>query len=374
MIEALMVLNAGSSSIKFQVLGRDGLDVLAAGRVARIGSAARLEAHRAGEGEEGFDLEPGAGHEAALAAINTFLARHATNWRMVATVHRVVHGGSGYVSPVIVTPEILADLSALTPLAPLHQPHNLAAIAASARLAGDIPDIACFDTAFHAGRGELFYSFAVSQALREQGVRRYGFHGLSYQWIAHELRGKHPTLQAGRVVVAHLGNGASLCAMQGGVSVDTTMGLTALDGLPMGTRPGSIDPGALLFMLRHLGMSVDEVEAELYHRSGLKGLSGISNDVETLLKSDDPRAAFALDYLALRTAQHIAAMAVSLGGIDALIFTGGVGENAAPVRTAILKRLGFLGDFATLVIPANEERMMGMLALNVLDGLHGNAT
>jgi acetate kinase len=154
--------------------------------------------------------------------------------------------------------------------------------------------------------------------------------------------------------------------MRGGVSVDTTMGLTALDGLPMGTRPGSIDPGALLFMLRHLGMSVDEVEAELYHCSGLKGLSGISNDVETLLKSDDPRAAFALDYFALRTAQHIAAMAASLGGIDALVFTGGVGENAAPVRQAILGRLGFLGDFARLVIPANEERMMGMMALQLL--------
>jgi acetate kinase len=374
MIEALMVLNAGSSSIKFQILRRDGLDVLAAGRVTRIGGAARLEARLTGGSEEALDLKPGADHEAALAAINAFLARHAGNWRMVATVHRVVHGGADYVAPVIVTPAILAELAALTPLAPLHQPHNLAAIAASARLAGDIPDIACFDTAFHAGRSELFYSFAVSRALREQGVRRYGFHGLSYQWIAHELRENHPALHAGRVVVAHLGNGASLCAMRGGVSVDTTMGLTALDGLPMGTRPGSIDPGAVLFMLRHLGMSVDEVEAELYHRSGLKGLSGISNDVETLLQSDEPRAAFALDYFALRTAQQIAAMAASLAGIDALVFTGGVGENAAPVRAAILSRLGFLGDFATLVIPANEERMMGMLALQLLDGSQNNAS
>ena len=188
------------------------------------------------------------------------------------------------------------------------------------------------------------------------------------------MQENHPALHAGRVVVAHLGNGASLCAVREGLSVDTTMGLTALDGLPMGTRPGSIDPGAVLFMLRHLGMSVDEVEAELYHRSGLKGLSGISNDVETLLKSNDPRAAFALDYFALRTAQQIAAMAASLTGIDALVFTGGVGENAAPVRQAILSRLGFLGDFPTLVIPANEERMMGMLALRLLDGSRNNAT
>jgi acetate kinase len=367
MIDALMVLNAGSSSIKFQVLACNGLGVLAAGRVTRIGGAARLEASAASEDAGAVDLAPGANHEAALAAINAFLAGHAGNWRMLATVHRVVHGGSKYVSPVIVTAEVLADLMALSPLAPLHQPHNLAAIAASARLAGSIPDIACFDTAFHAGRGELFDSFAVSRELREKGVRRYGFHGLSYQWVAHELREKHPALHAGRVVVAHLGNGASLCAMRNGASIDTTMGLTALDGLPMGTRPGSIDPGAVLFMLRHLGMSVEEVEAELYHRSGLKGLSGISNDVETLLKSDDPRAAFALDYFALRTAQQIAVMATSLNGIDALIFTGGIGEHAAPVREEILSRLGFLGDFATLVIAADEERLMGILALGLLE-------
>jgi len=366
MIDALMVLNAGSSSIKFQALACEGLAVLAAGRVTRIGGAARLQASAAGEGEKAIDLAPGASHEAALAAINAFLAGRAANWRMVATVHRVVHGGSNYVSPVVVTPQVLADLTALSPLAPLHQPHNLAAIAASARLAGSIPDIACFDTAFHAGRAELFDSFAVSRELRGRGVRRYGFHGLSYQWIAHELGERHPALHAGRVVVAHLGNGASLCAMRGGVSVDTTMGLTALDGLPMGTRPGSLDPGAVLFMLRHLGMSLDEVEAELYHRSGLKGLSGISNDVETLLDCDDPRAAFALDYFALRTAQQIAMMATSLDGIDALVFTGGIGEHAAPVREAILSRLGLLGDFTTLVIAANEERLMGMQALELL--------
>ena len=204
--------------------------------------------------------------------------------------------------------------------------------------------------------------------MREKGMRRYGFHGLSYQWLARVLADEHPRLHAGRVVAAHLGNGASLCAMLGGRSVDTTMGMTALDGLPMGTRCGALDAGAVLFMLQGLGMSADEVSNALYERSGLLGLSGLANDVETLLESPDPRARFALDFFAVRVAQFSAAMAAAMGGIDALVFTGGIGEHAGPVRDAIVERLRFLGDFEVLVVKANEERIMALQTLALLDG------
>lgn len=358
MIDVLLVLNCGSSSLKFEVFGHAALDRLAKGKVTGIGTAARLDAEI---GDETVD-RPLAGndHEAAMAAVVELIDRYDDGWRTVATVHRVVHGGGTFVAPVVVTPEILAALEALNPLAPLHQPYNLAGIAASKRLAGRAPDIACFDTAFHAGHDALFHTFALEAALREKGIRRYGFHGISYEWIARVLAAERPELAGARVVVGHLGNGASLCAMKNGVGIDTTMGMTALDGLPMGTRTGSLDPGAVTFMMRELGMSVEEIEQALYERSGLKGLSGISNDVKTLIESDNPRAAFALDYYALKTAQHAAAMAVSMGGLDAFVFTGGVGENAAPVRAAILARLAFLPAFETLVIPANEERMMAI--------------
>ncbi|MBL8645179.1 MAG: acetate kinase, partial [Rhodospirillaceae bacterium] len=205
---------------------------------------------------------------------------------------------------------------------------------------------------------DLFTRYAIPERLHAQGVRRYGFHGLSYAWLAGVLKREHPHLHAGRVVAAHLGNGASLCALHQGRSIDTTMGMTALDGLPMGTRVGAIDAGAIIYMLRDLGLGLDELENALYNESGLKGLSGLTNDVEVLLNSPDPRAAFALDYFALKVAQYAAAMAASLGGIDALVFTGGIGEHAVPVRKAVIKRLRFLGDFETLVIPANEERQM----------------
>ena len=282
-------------------------------------------------------------------------------------VHRIVHGGSLFVAPVIVTPDVVAKLETLVPLAPLHQPHNLAGIAASTRLAAHAVNIACFDTAFHAGQAELFNSFAVGRRLRDQGVRRYGFHGLSYEWIAQVLGERHRDLHAGRTVIAHLGNGASLCALRGGRSIDTTMSMTALDGLPMGTRSGAIDPGAIIYMIRDLGMDTGELEHVLYEQSGLEGLSGISNDVETLLGSPDERAAFALDFFAMRCAQFTAMMAVSMGGMDGLVFTGGIGENAAPVRNAIVDRLSFLGEFQTLVLPTNEERMMAIHAKRLLE-------
>lgn len=367
MIDTLLVLNTGSSSLKFQVFRRDTLDVLLAGKVIGIGEKAAISARLTGRDEKLDAHVDGNDHDAALKAVIDLIDRNDRDWSIAAVVHRIVHGGADFIEPVIVTPEIVKALESLIPLAPLHQPQNLAGIAASERLAAHAPNIACFDTAFHSGQAELFHSFAIDREYREQGIRRYGFHGISYEWIARVLQDKHPDLFNGRVVVGHLGNGASLCALQNGRSVDTTMSMTALDGIPMGSRSGAIDPGAVIYMLRQLGLSVDEVEHVLYEQSGLKGLSGISNDVETLLASHDPRARFALDYFALKTAQYAAAMAVSMGGMDAFVFTGGIGEHAAPVREAIVSRLGFLGNFRTLVIPANEERMMAVHAKRLLE-------
>lgn len=368
MIEAILVLNAGSSSLKFQAFDYDSLNVLIEGRVVRIGGAAQLSATLDGVTTH-TDLASGAGHEAALEAVLGFIDAHDDDWRIRGVAHRVVHGGTRYAEPVLTTPEVLRDLKALIPLAPLHQPHNLAAIEASGRLAGHVPDIACFDTGFHAEHADLYTRFALPRDLHEQGVRRYGFHGLSYAWIARELARTRPDLSAGRVVAAHLGNGASLCALVGGQSLDSTMGMTALDGLPMGTRCGALDAGAVLYLLRTGGFDVDGAEHLLYERSGLKGLSGLSNDVEALLASDAPEAAFALDYFALKAAQFAAGLAVSMGGIDALVFTGGIGEHAAPVRDAIIARLKPLGPFEVLIIPANEEREMAIQARNVLERL-----
>lgn len=367
MIDTLLVLNSGSSSLKFQVFAVDGLAMLAKGKAVRLGEAAPvMDAEVVGGAPEHVALAPNADHEAALSAALAFVDRHDAAWRMRAVAHRVVHGGDAFVEPVIVTPDVFAALEKLSPLAPLHQPHNLAAISAAQRLLGDVVSVACFDTAFHARRDPLFHDFALPRELRESGVRRYGFHGLSYHWVERTLAADHPALHAGRVVAAHLGNGASLCAMRAGRSVDTTMGMTALDGLPMGTRCGALDAGAVLYLLQELGMTPEQVSSALYERSGLLGLSEISNDVETLLASADPRAAFALTFFGMRVAQFAAAMAAAMGGIDALVFTGGIGEHAAPVREAIVERLRFLGPFEVLVVKANEERVMAVEAVDLL--------
>jgi acetate kinase len=366
MIDTLLVLNAGSSSLKFQVFDAHTLDVLMRGKVVRIGEAAQLNATLPSGARVKTDLTPGADHHAALSAVINLIHAHDGNWHVSAVAHRIVHGGPDYTAPVIITDEVMMHLEKLVPLAPLHQPHNLAAIKASAAIAGHAPDIACFDTAFHAAHTPLFTRFAIADHLHNQGVRRYGFHGLSYAWIANMLKEKHPHLYQGRVIAAHLGNGASLCAMKNGASIDTTMGMTALDGLPMGTRVGAFDAGAVIYMLRHLGLSITEIEHALYNESGLKGLSGLSNDVETLLRSPDPRAAFALDYFALKVSQFAAALTASLGGCDGLVFTGGIGEHAESVRSAIVQRLSFLTPFEVLVIPANEERQMALEARRLL--------
>jgi acetate kinase len=365
MLDTLLVLNSGSSSLKFKVFGFQDLNQLAAGEVESIGGNAAFHYSLTSGTTESRQLPAGANHEAALEAVLRHLTTQPTGVP-VGIAHRVVHGGPQYTRPVIVTPQVLADIESLIPLAPLHQPHGLAGIRASGQLIADVPDIACFDTAFHASLGEIARTFAIETRLRDAGIRRYGFHGLSFEWIATLLAQAHPRLAAGRVVIAHLGNGASLCALQNGRSVDTTMGLTALDGLPMGTRCGAIDPGALLYAQRALRLSPEELETSLYQRSGLLGLSGLTNDVRVLLTHDDPMARFALAYFAMKVAQFTAMMTVSMGGIDAMVFTGGIGEHAAPVREAIVAHLKPLGTFPILMIPSNEEKMMAIHARTLL--------
>jgi len=354
---ALLTLNAGSSSLKFRVFElTEGLPNLPGGKISNIGGRPYLSLEGATQDRP---LPDGMDMEGAVAFVLDWIDDQA-GCHVMAAAHRIVHGGPEVDHTVELDQDKLAYLKTLIPLAPLHQPRNLAAVDALARKHPGIRQFGCFDTAFHAHRDMLATEFALPATIRRQGVRRYGFHGLSYAWIAHRLKQDFPLLFAGRVVAAHLGNGSSLCAMKGGRSVDTTMGLTALDGLPMGTRCGALDPGAVLYMQRTLGLSLDDVERLLYEDSGLKGLSGISNDVKTLLGSTAPEASFALNYLVRKTAQNIAGMAVTLGGLDGLIFTGGIGENAAPIREKIVTALSWLPPFDVQVISANEERAMAM--------------
>jgi acetate kinase len=369
MTETVLVLNAGSSSVKFQLFAyKKELPLLADGKVTAIGADAVF--HAQSEETKGDtvtkNLPPKATHEDALRTIIDWVHNLSNGWRIAAVAHRIVHGGTEFTEPARITSDVFHRLKKLIPLAPLHQPHSLAAVGIANALLPHVPQIACFDTAFHARHDPLFTCFALPQAIADKGVRRYGFHGLSYEWIVQVLKEKHPQLAKGRIIAAHLGNGASLCAMQAGQSVDTTMGMTALDGLPMGTRAGALDAGAVIYMIRDLGLPPEKTEHILYEQSGLKGLSGMSGDVKILLESKDANARFALDYFALKVAQYIAMMAVSLGGVDGIVFTGGIGENASPVREAVMGRLAFLGSIPALVIPANEERVMAQQTLAFL--------
>ena len=257
--------------------------------------------------------------------------------------HRIVHGGAKYTGPTIVTPEVLADLRALIPLAPLHQPYNLQAIDAVAERLPDVPQVACFDTSFHRGQPAVAELVPLPKDIRDSGVQRYGFHGLSYEYIASVLPSVAPEIANGRVIVAHLGSGASMCAMKNGKSLDSTLGFTALDGLCMGTRPGSLDPGVLLHLFQTMGRTPKDVEALLYKKSGLLGISGISNDMRDLLGSDKPSARLAVDYFVYRAAKEIGALAAVLGGVDALVFTAGIGENSPEIRKRICEASAWLG-------------------------------
>lgn len=353
--DVILVLNAGSSSLKFRVFGAEaGLPLLANGRITGIGSRPEFIV----DGEPASKLDAGIGQEQALRALIAWIDDHDNDWRVRVVGHRIVHGGEHYAEPVALSAPVMDTLESLIPLAPLHQPHALAAVRAMAQFYPDPLQVGCFDTAFHAGHASVFQEYALPARVRQRGVRRYGFHGLSYEWMAQVLRERHPRLAEGRVVGAHLGNGSSLCGMLNGRSIDTTMGMTALDGLPMGTRSGSIDPGVTLYMMRQLDMSGDEIDHVLSHESGLLGLSGISSDMRTLLENGSKEARFAIDFYCTMAAQHAARMAVALGGIDALVFTGGIGEHARAVREAICNRLAFLGNFEVLVVEADEERMI----------------
>ena len=383
MTDSILVLNAGSSSIKFQLFAVEGraLQRRLKGQIEGIGAQPHFTAKDA-EGallvEQSYASGEVADVPSAMAILNRWLEERLAGARPMAVGHRVVHGGPNFDAPVLVDDGVLAELEDYVPLAPLHQPNNLAPIKAIRERWPATPQVACFDTAFHRGHGDLADRFAIPEALYREGVRRYGFHGLSYEYIAQALPQVAPEVADGRVIVAHLGSGASLCALKAGHSLDSTMGFTALDGLPMGTRPGALDSGVVLYLIGHKGMSAAELERLLYHGSGLKGLSGVSNDVRDLLASDAPGAKLALDYFAYRTAKEMGALASVLGGLDAIVFTAGIGENAPEIRKSICERMAWLGvtldEVANaqgetrisqghsrplvLVIPTDEERMI----------------
>ena len=377
--EAVLVLNSGSSSIKFGLFDIAAAEpvLLCRGLLDEHEDKPRL-AVKSPAGETLFDKQrPSADANSGdlFADVLGFIEDRFGTGSLRAAGHRIVHGGPDYSAPIVLTDEVYAKLEALTPLAPLHQPRCLAPIHAISAIRPKLTQIACFDTAFHHGLAPPASRFAIPRRFEARGIRRYGFHGLSFEYVAGRLAGIAPELAAGRTVIAHLGNGASLCALRDGRSVDTTMGLTPLDGLVMGTRCGTIDPGVLLYLQQHEKMSVEDVQHLLYHESGLLGVSGLSADMRALLASREPAAREAVDLFTFRAAQAIATMATTLGGLDCLVFTGGIGEHAKEIRSAIGERLAWLGvridaaandaagerisgddsAVATFVIPTNEE-------------------
>ena len=349
MSDAILVLNAGSSSIKFSVFpGHERpnrQDIICDGECEGIGHRVQFTAKdRTGALLVDEHLAEGTTHEEALAELLRWLENHFQDYQLVAAGHRVVHGGSLYTAPVLIDALVTAQLLSLVPLAPLHQPHNLAAIAALAKLHPGLPQIACFDTAFHHTQPEVATVFALPRRLTAEGIRRYGFHGLSYEYIASVLPDiLGPAAADGRVVVAHLGSGASMCAIRERKSVATTMGFTALDGLPMSRRCGNIDPGVVLYLMQDKGMTTADVSNLLYNESGLFGVSGISDDMRTLLASEDPSAKEAIALFVYRIGRELGSMAAALGGIDALVFTAGIGEHAAEIRRRVCEGAAWLG-------------------------------
>jgi len=346
--DALLVLNAGSSSLKFTVFDLDGgaLREAVRGQIDGIGADVRFVARHADgrpAAREDLDDRRVGTPAAALAWLWDWLDAPLAGRRLAAVGHRVVHGGTVYAEPVRIGPDVLDALERLVPLAPLHQPHNLEPIRRLAKAHPQLPQVACFDTAFHRTQPIEAELFALPRALYDEGIRRYGFHGLSYESVAGRLREVAPAAAAGRTVVAHLGSGVSMCALVGGRSVATTMGFTALDGCPMATRSGSLDPGVVLHLARERGMPLDDIETLLYKQSGLLGLSGVSNDMRALEASDQPGAQLAIRYFVYRLAREVASLAAAMGGLDALVFTAGIGENSARIRAEVAKRLEWLG-------------------------------
>lgn len=391
-MKAVSSINAGSSSIKFalfDVESGSALHRLIRGKIEGIGTAPRMivrDADGVAMAERRWAAGSDLDHAALLGHLFDWAAGALGAAEVIGIGHRVVHGGTAYVSPVLVDRDVLDGLERLCALAPLHQPHNLAAIRAVAALAADIPQVACFDTAFHVSQPALATRLAIPRALHDRGIRRYGFHGLSYDYVARALRSVDPVAADGRVIIAHLGNGASLCALRQGRSIDTTMGFTALDGLMMGTRCGTIDPGVVLHLQTALGLRAADVEHLLYRQSGLLGVSGIASDMRALHASSDPAAAEAIALFVRRIVREAGAMIAVLEGIDGLVFTAGIGENDPAIRAAVCERLGWTGlaidqtanlENAPListpesrvtvrVIPTDEERRIAEQTITLL--------
>lgn len=389
MNDALLVMNAGSSSLKFSAFRTGDVGLLVRGQVEGIGTAPRF-ALRGGSGElmEERTLTDGGrfDHTQAIGLILERLQERLRDHRLAGVGHRVVHGGVQYAAPVRVDARIIDELEQLVPLAPLHQPHNLAAIKAVFRTMPDLPQVACFDTAFHRTQPEVAQWFGLPRRYTDQGVRRYGFHGLSYEYIASVLPGIDARAAGGRTIVAHLGNGASMCALQAGRSVATTMSFTPADGLVMGTRVGSLDPGVLLYLMTSQGMDAAALEKLIYHESGLLGVSGLSSDMRTLVASTDPQATEAIDLFVYRLGRELGSLVAALGGLDALVFTGGIGENSVLVRSRVCRDAAWIGidldedanqrgslrlsgdksQVAVWVIATNEELMIAEHTRRVL--------
>jgi acetate kinase len=334
MSRAVLAFNSGSSSVKY----------------ALYDEALRCVLH--GQ-DEGWDLKAALAHA------------EGPGLEIVAAGHRIVHGGDRYAKPILLDKTALQELEKLTPLAPLHQKRNLAPIRALAARRPGLPQVACFDTAFHQTQPEIARLFPLPRALTDAGVKRYGFHGLSYEYVARKLQAIPGLKGSRKIIIAHLGNGASLCALLDGRSVASTMGFTALDGLMMGTRSGSIDPGVLLYLMEEKGMSSRDLEQLLYRESGLLGVSGLTHDMRALLASSEPRAKLAVDLFVYRIVREVGSLAAALGGLDALVFTGGIGEHAAPVREAVCRGIGWLGPVTVAVVPTNEEEMIARHTLEV---------
>jgi acetate kinase len=349
MTDYVIILNAGSSSLKFSLYQRPeskAWELGAGGQIEGIGTSPRFSA-KDGSGQriadQALDKATVRDGRGALDALAKWLRSTYGGARVLGVGHRVVHGGARFSGPTLITPQVLAELRKLIPLAPLHQPHNLAAVEAVSEQLPNVPQVACFDTSFHRGQPAVAELVPLPREIRSGGVQRYGFHGLSYEYIASVLPEVAPEIAHGRVIVAHLGSGASLCAMRDRKSIDSTLGFTALDGLCMGTRPGAVDPGVILYLFQNLGLSAKEVETILYKRSGLLGISGTSNDMRDLLGNSDPAAKLAVDYFVYRAAKEIGALAAVLGGVDAIVFTAGIGENSAEIRSRICDASAWLG-------------------------------
>jgi acetate kinase len=395
MTDAIGVLNAGSSSIKFSLFAVQGddLDLEVGGQIEGIDTAPHFiskDRHGATVSETRWPEGTRLGHDGALDHLFAYLRGELAHLRLVAVGHRVAHGGLDYAGPVRIDAETLEHLTKLIPLVPLHQPHNLAPIRFLRGRAPELLQVACFDTSFHRGNAEITQMFGLPSAFHEAGVRRYGFHGLSYEYIASVLPQYDAQAAAGRCIVLHLGNGSSMCALDAGRSVASTMGFTGLDGLVMGTRCGNLDPGVLLFLMDQRGMDARTIERLIYTQSGLLGVSGISGDMRILLASEDPRARRAVDLYLYRIRREMGSLAAALGGLDAIVFTGGIGEHAAPIRAGVCRDAGWLGvvldpdanarggpriSTATArvqawVIPTNEELMIARHTRRMLSSIN----